>query len=163
MTARAEKPPFTLKGVHVLAGVSLFFAVIIGLDGLFVSWALKSWPGEVSATAYEDGLAYNRTLETRARQTALGWSARVEQGAAPGAIRVRYLDRDGAPVTGLTVTAAFARPATSAGERRVPLRAVEPGVYAADAQGPAGTWNLTLVAADAHGRRFEAERRLTWR
>lgn len=111
----AAKPPFTVKGRHVLIGSLLFFGVVIGLDGLFVTWAVKSWPGEVSETAYEDGLAYNRTIEARAAQTALGWTAKVEQGARPGSVRVRFVDAQGAPLGGLAVEAAFTRPATDKG------------------------------------------------
>ncbi|HYE44111.1 MAG TPA: FixH family protein, partial [Caulobacteraceae bacterium] len=99
MSAQA-KVPFTVKGRHVLFGVVGFFAVVIALDSLFVTWAVQTFPGEVSTRAYEDGLAYNRTLAARQEQKALGWTAKVLQGAQPGAVRVAFAGPSGETLDG---------------------------------------------------------------
>jgi len=159
----SARPPFVLRGRHVLWGVLGFFAVVVGLDSLFVTWAVQSYPGEVSERAYEDGLAYNRTIAARRAQTSLGWTAAVRQGGRPGEISAVFAGADAKPLDGLRVTAAFTRPATDAGARTLPLTPTAEGAYAGAAPLEPGAWNLTLQAVDAQGRRFEAERRLVWR
>lgn len=159
----AAAPGFTVKGRHVLMAVVGFFVVVIGLDSLFVVWAVQSFPGEVSSRAYEDGLAYNQTLKTRRAQAALGWSTKVSQGGAPGRVGVSFTDAAGTPIEGLRVTAKFVRPTTDAGAREAALRAAAPGLYEGGPELAPGAWDLTLTAVDADGRSFEARRRLVWR
>jgi len=162
MSAQA-KVPFTVKGRHVLFGVVGFFAVVIALDSLFVTWAVQTFPGEVSTRAYEDGLAYNRTLAARQEQKALGWTAKVLQGAQPGAVRVAFAGPSGETLDGLAVKAAFTRPATDEGGREAALRNSGGGTYTGQVPLEAGAWDVKLTAADKTGRVFEAERRLVWR
>ena len=69
---------FRLQGRHVLFMVVGFFAVIIAVDGYFMSLAIKTFPGQVSATPFEDGLAYNRTLARHDAQARLGHRADAE-------------------------------------------------------------------------------------
>jgi len=161
MTAHAAPKPIT--GKHVLWGVILFFAVVIGLDTLFTVWAVRSFPGEVSETAYEDGLKYNRTIEARQAQAALGWTAEVEAGEQPGAVRVRLAGPNGVGLEGLRVSARLERPATAAETHALTLRQVAPGLYEGAVAAGRGAWDLAIVARDARGNRFEAERRLVWR
>ena len=152
-----------ITGRHVLFAVVAFFAVVIGLDTLFTVWAVQTFPGEVSPRAYEDGLAYNRILAERRAESALGWRTRVTQGSAPGHVTARFVDAAGRPIEGLTVKAAFTRPATQSGSRTAMLTAAPADQYAG---GPAladGAWDLTLTASDAQGREFQARRRLVWR
>ena len=159
----AAKTAGPVRGRHVLMAVAGFFALVIGLDSLFVVWAVGSFPGEISERPYEDGLAFNRTLEARRAQAALGWTAKVVQGARPGEISVRFADAAGAPLKELRVKAAFARPATQAGARSTTLRMQEAGTYAGGPTLAPGAWDLTLTAVDERGRGFEARRRLVWR
>lgn len=159
----AAAPTFTVKGRHVLMAIVGFFVVVIGLDSLFVVWAVQSFPGEVSPRAYEDGLAYNRTLQARRAQAARGWTTKVSQGGAPGRVEVSFTDAAGAPVEGLRVSARFVRPTTDAGARTASLRASAPGLYEGGPALAPGAWDVTLTAVDGDGRAFEARRRLVWR
>jgi nitrogen fixation protein FixH len=163
MTDLPVADPKVITGRHVLIAVVAFFVVVVGLDTLFTVWALRTFPGEVSPRAYEDGLAYNRILAERRAEAALGWTVKVTQGSRPGAISVRFLDAGGKPVPGLRVTALFARPATLTGSQTVTLAADGPDAYSG---GPAladGAWDLTLTAAEPNGHDFQARRRLVWR
>jgi nitrogen fixation protein FixH len=154
--------PFQLTGLHVLFMVGGFFLVVIVVDLGFVTMALKTFPGEVSATPYEDGLAYDRTLAARARQAALGWTAEVEADGAPGRVRLRLTDADAKPLDGLVVTGGLQRPATLAGAQKLTFRGLGRGLYAARAPAGGGAWDLAMTARDAQGRSFEAERRIVW-
>jgi nitrogen fixation protein FixH len=156
----ANRIPFQVRGWHVAAGVSAFFAVVISVDATFMTLALRTHPGQVSVTPYEDGLLYNRKLAELDAQAKLGWRAAAE--ARPGAVRVEIQDRQGAPLRKLTVSGDLQRPATEAGRRKLRFTELSPGVYEASAD-VTGAWDLTASIQDSEGRTFTAERRLTWR
>jgi nitrogen fixation protein FixH len=151
-----------LTGWHVLAITVGFFGVVIAVNSAFAFYALSTFPGEVSKTAYEDGLAYDKTLDARARQEALGWSAEVETDKGPGLVVAKFTDAKGAGLDGLVVSGALQRPATMAGARPLAFRALGRGLYQAQIAAPGGGWDLTLNARDSQGRTFAAERRIVW-
>jgi nitrogen fixation protein FixH len=152
---------FQLNGWHVLAAVVGFFAIVIAVDMGFLVFAYRTFPGQVSSTPYEDGVAYNRKLARMAAQEQLGW-APVATVTAAGAVRVEVRDAAGAPVRGLALTGRLERPATEAGRITLAFREAEPGVYLAQPGRLVGAWDLTVELTDAAKRGFEAERRLTW-
>jgi len=149
-----------IRGWHVLAGVTAFFAVIIAVDVSFMIMAIRTFPGQVSVTPYEDGLLYNRRIAQIEAQERLGW--RATAAPAPGEVVMTFQDRAGRPLTGLAVAGRLERPATEAG--RVTLRFAEttPGRYVAPGGRLSGAWDLTAEARGPTGGAFLAERRLTW-
>lgn len=151
-----------LTGRHVLLITLAFFGAIFAVDGAFAWRALATFPGEVSSTAYEDGLAYNRTLAAREQATALSWRVDVAGSRSRGSVLVRVVDAQGAPIPGLSVAGSLTRPATLAGRQSLVFHGVRPGVFSAEAPVGPGAWDLTLQARDGHGHVFEAERRLVW-
>ena len=159
-TLSAERR-FQLTGWHVLAIIVGFFAVVIAVDVSFAVSAYRTFPGEVSATPYEDGVAYNHQLAQLRAQGRLGW-APVATVAADGAVRVEVRDRAGQPVRGLRLTGRMERPATESGRIVPTFREAEPGVYLAHPGRLMGAWDVSLVLTDPAGGRFEAARRLTW-
>jgi nitrogen fixation protein FixH len=161
MSATDTTPGFRIRGWHVLVAMILFFGIITAVNAVMITLAIKSFPGQVSVTPYEDGVAYNARLERMAAQERLGW--RASAGIEGGQVVLRFRDRLDGPVEGLRLTAALQRPATEAGRLAPAFRAVEPGVYAADVSGLTGAWDLTFEAVDPQGHRFEGERRLMWR
>ena len=120
----------------------------------------STYPGEVSVTPYEDGLAYNQRLAQLEAQEALGWNAGV--AAESEAVLVRLRDGEGRPLTGLTVTGRLQRPATETGAQSLTFSERAPGDYAAAAAEASGAWDLTVEARGSGKVRFEAERRLSW-
>lgn len=154
------RPGFTVRGWHVLAGVMAFFTIVIGVDAIFTVIAVRTFPGQVSVTPYEDGLLYNRRIAQIEAQERLGW--RAAASVAPGEVVLAFRDRAGRPLTGLAITGRLERPATQAG--RVTLRFVEtaPGTYVAPSGRLSGAWDLTAEARGPSGGAFLAERRLTW-
>jgi nitrogen fixation protein FixH len=152
---------FRLTGWHVLAMIVGFFATVIAVDVTFTVLALRTFPGEVSVTPYEDGLLYNKKLSQIAAQEKLGW--RAAAAAEPGRVVVEMRDARGAPLRGLRISGKLERPATETGRKALAFRELEPGLYVAAPGALAGTWDLTAEAADRAGHAFEAERRLTWR
>ena len=161
MTTLSAEPRFRLTGWHVLAIIVGFFALVIAVDVSFAVSAYRTFPGEVSATPYEDGVAYNRKLAQLEAQGRLGW-APVATVAADGGVRLEVRDRAGQPVRGLHVSARMERPATESGRIVPTFREAEPGVYLAHPGRLLGAWDVNLVMTDAGRHSFEAERRLTW-
>ncbi len=161
MSATSIDPGFRLCGWHVLAMVVGFFGVVIAVDTGFVIMAYRTFPGEVSSTPYEDGVAYNRTLAQLGAQKRLGW--RTAAAAGPGGLlRVEVRDRTGAPVRGLRLVARLERPATESGRIAPVFHEQAPGDYLANPGRLTGAWDLTVQLHDASALRFTAERRLSW-
>jgi len=155
MSAAAVRP---ITGRHVLIAVVAFFAVVIGVDAVFVTLAYRSFSGEVASNPYEAGIAFNRTLEQRRREAVLGWSAQA--GAESGeVVAVRVLDRSGAPIPALKLTGSLERPATEAGRQVLNFKPAGDGWYRSEARLD-GAWDLRAVARGADGAVFEIERRL---
>ncbi|MFQ5562789.1 MAG: FixH family protein [Parvularculaceae bacterium] len=155
---------FRIKGWHVLAGVLAFFAVVIAANIVFMTLALRSFPGQEEEKPYLQGLNYNDALADRRRQEALGWRAVVEEAARrednAGLVALSFEDRTGAPLDGLEVTGALERPAseaahpvefvhTSAGRYEVVIEELG-----------AGVWDLSARAVDDAGQRFDVKARI---
>ena len=152
--------PFTVKGWHVAAGVVAFFVLVIGVDTAFLTLAYSTHPGQVATRPYEAGLIYNVELDRLRAQEALGWRAAAE--ARPDGVMVLLRDRDGKPLSGLTVKATLQRPATEQGRSVLTLTETAPGRYVGDRAGLSGAWDTRVEAVGGVGQSFVAERRLTW-
>jgi len=135
--------------------------VIFVLDGYFVSLALKTFPGQVTDSPFEEGLAFNNDIARREAQARLGWTATAQETTA--GVVVALNDRDGEPLSGLTLTGALERPATDAGRQALRFAEASPGVYTAAADGLDGAWDLSATALDKDGASFDLKRRLVWR
>lgn len=152
--------PFRLTGWHVLAGVTAFFALVIAVDVSFMVMAIRTFPGQVSVTPYEDGLLYNRHIAQLEAQARLGW--RASAAAEPGQVVMTLVDANGRPLSGLDVAGRLERPATETGRIALKFADLGGGRYVAPAGRVAGTWDLTAEARGAGEASFIAERRLTW-
>ena len=150
---------WTLTGWHVLAVVVGFFAIVISLDVWFMTLAYRTFPGQVSDTPYEDGVAFNRRIARQEAQARLGWTAAAAAG--PGKARVEMRDASGAPLRGLALTGRLERPATEAGRTELRFTETAPGRYEAPVANASGAWDLTFDARGDAGA-FEGARRLTW-
>ena len=160
MSDASATPGFRITGWHVLAIVTGFFAVVIGVDVTFAVLAYRTYPGEVSVTPYEDGILYNRTIAQLDRQAKLGWQAAA--AAEPGAVTLIVRDKADRPVQGLKVVGKLERPATETGRLTPRFAETAPGRYEGKLGHMAGTWDFSAEAHDGQGRVFVAERRLTW-
>jgi nitrogen fixation protein FixH len=158
---------FQLNGWHVLATLIAFFAAVIAVDTVMAVKAYATYPGEVSATPYEDGLTFNRSLAQRDQERRLGWRAKIQTTLLPDVgrtqLRVTIADAAGAPVKGLNLKGELERPATEAGRLALSFTETRAGIYDASAPDTPGAWDLTLKGTDGAGRGFDAQRRMMWR
>lgn len=148
-------PHNPITGRTVLYWVIAFFVIIFAANGVFVYFALSSWPGLSTDNAYEKGLRYNATLAEGAAQQKLGWRSSV---VAPKGqkLEVRFSGSDGNPLPGLEVTAAMVRPSHEGYDVSVKLRSVEPGLYVAPVTlGLKGHWMVEVNATNEAGDRYK--------
>jgi nitrogen fixation protein FixH len=114
--------------------------------------------------AYDRGLAYNQTLEERAAQAALGWTATFGAELTEGtttAVTVELADAEGAPVTGAEVTMLFRRTTHDGEDTTFTLTDAGGGAYTAEIDLPgAGLWDVRGHAARDEGERLDFEDRL---
>ena len=136
----------TITGRHVLIGLLSFFGIIFAANGLLVYFALETWPGLSTQKAYEEGLAYNRTLDAARKQQTLGWSSTVNIAGEPATVRARLIGPSG-PVTGLNIRIILRRPVVEGLDVAAALSEKSSGVYSAPVRLPnPGRWTAVLVA-----------------
>jgi nitrogen fixation protein FixH len=137
---------------------AFFLSFMLPLIG-FAIIAFTHKPSEVTANAYQKGLAYNATLEKAAAQAALGWKAEISLTGN----RLRFILKDnfGQPISGAAVDGWLIRPSQQALDHAVPLKEAAKGVYEGDVELPAkGLWNVRVTAL-AQGKQFQTEKTLT--
>jgi nitrogen fixation protein FixH len=128
----AAKP---LRGIHVFWMIVAFFLLVIAVDTYFIVRAVATFPGEQVKNSYVLGLDYNREIESRARQSRLGWTAQAGIRAEEGpALVVRLADEAKAPLRGLEVSAAYHVIGADREEQSVDLTELRPGEYQAPFQ-----------------------------
>lgn len=153
-----------LTGRHVLMALLGFFGVIITVNMIFLTFALRSFPGESMKKSYLQGLHYNEILTERAEQAALGWRAellRADRNGAEGVIELQVFDAAGTPLSGLTVEGELRRPAHSRSDQTLSFMHVGNGVYRTPVSDLApGAWSLTAQAENAYGDQLDLASRV---
>lgn len=160
MSVTESTSGYRVRGWHVLAILVAFFGIVTAVNVVMITSAIRTFPGQVSVTPYEDGVAYNKTLAQMAAQEKLGW--RAAASVEGGQVVVHLRDRADAPVEGLRVTGRLEHPATESGRLTPAFKETAPGVYVAQPGVLNGAWDLTFDATDKAGHRFEGQRRLMW-
>lgn len=152
--------PFT--GRKMLALLIGFFAVVTAVNGIFITVALRTFPGMTEANPYQTGLDYNRVLEAAEALRALGWRLDVTvENRQPAVFSLRIVDEDGRPVDGVDVAATLRRPSDKAEDRDLVLDQVGSGTYQMKTPALAeGNWDVVLHLARPDGSRFTVERRI---
>lgn len=156
--------PFRLTGLHVLAITVLFFFVIIAVNVVFATLAVKSFPGEEEKKSYFQGLHFNDHLKALAAQEALGWAVEIDKAERSGnsaVIELVFKDSDQKPIYDLNVTGALWRPADDDYDQTLAFSPAGPGRYVtrADNVGP-GVWQLKAEAVSVRNEKFALETKL---
>lgn len=147
-----------LTGRNVLTIFGAGFGAVLSVNLVMIWLALETWPGLVSHTAYQDGLDFNRVLQSGERQDELGWKVLVE--APDGVVELTVTQADGGPVTGLSMVGTAYRPAAEGNDITLDLREVAPGRYrAGDVLPLDGNWTI-LVDAMLGDEPYHIERRV---
>jgi nitrogen fixation protein FixH len=135
-----------LRGVHVLAMIAAFFAVVFLVNGAMIYTALSTNTGVVGNEPYRKGLHYNERIAADVRQARLGWTETLSVGR-DGRVAFTLASPDGRPVAGLRVAGVLGRPATDRHDIALALGEAAPGRY--ETRTPplaAGSWMIALDA-----------------
>ncbi len=156
--------PFRITGRHVLAGMVGFFLVIVVVNAIFITLAVRSFPGEQEEKSYLQGLRFNDTLKARAEQAAYGWTVEIEKAALSddtARIELAFKNEAGEPIYDLEITGVISRPADDDYDQPVVFSHLNGGRYetAIDSMA-AGAWRLKANAESRHGETFEFETKL---
>lgn len=142
-TMSAEQMPSKgkLTGWHVLVIMLGFFGVMFAVNGVFLYHAITSFPGEDVKKSYLQGLDYNQTLDAKAAQDQLGWSAAA--GVVGPDLVFDLTDAKGNPLSGYQVMSELRRAASTAHDQTLPMQPLEAGSYAVNVSDlPAGRWDV---------------------
>lgn len=126
-------------GRIVFACFLAFFGLIVVVNYVFVTQAIKTHTGVIKDRAYERGLNYNETLAQAKEQEALGY--RDYAAYENGQLIWRISSSKEIPMRGLESRATLIRPVQAGHDFTVPLKEIENGVYAAKLDAPMkGLW-----------------------
>jgi nitrogen fixation protein FixH len=145
---------FRVTGRFVLLALISFFLCIIAANAIFISLAVRSFPGEQVEKSYLQGLRYNDTIAARRAQESLGWRASIAiaRKGADARIELTIRDRASAPLSDLDVSGMLARPADNNDDRKLAFTRKGAGVYAVEiAALPRGVWRLETLAKGVSG------------
>ena len=161
MSAEQVPSKGKLTGWHVLLIMLGFFGVMFAVNGVFLYHAITSFPGEDVKKSYLQGLDYNHTLEAKAAQDQLGWSAAA--GMVGSDLVFDLTDADGNPLIGYQVTTELRRAASTAHDQIVEMQPLQSGSYAVNLSDlPAGRWDVQFQVIDPAGDDivFRADKRI---
>jgi len=156
---------FRLTGKHVLAVIVAFFLAVIIANSIFITFAIKSFPGEQEKKSYLQGLAFNKRIADREAQEALGWKAEITRASLrSGALEIElyFQNSAAAPIPGLEISGILARPTADGDDHILVFEQKAPGHYRATAENVfKGLWRLDAAATGEHNEQFTLEKRLT--
>jgi nitrogen fixation protein FixH len=135
-----------LTGRSVLMILTAFFGIMLAVNFVFATFAVKTFSGLDSDNPYDAGLAYNKEIALAKAQADLGWTVDLNRTSESGATQVTVIvkDKAGQPVTGLDASLHFYFPATRKLDRDIPAVAVANGVYSGAAPLASGRWDVEV-------------------
>lgn len=137
------------------------FAIIIAVNAVLIVQAVRTFSGLVVEQPYKKGIEYNAAAAQLDEQRRLGWtvSAALTPQDGGAVVELRWADRDGAPLDGLSVAGEFRRPVENLPAVPVAFTAIGGGRYRSFVALPkAGAWDLHASASRSGARFLLAER-----
>ncbi|SFR32214.1 FixH family protein [Litoreibacter janthinus] len=137
-----------IKGIHVFAMFAFGFSIIIGVNLILATQAIRTFPGLETKNSYVASQSFDAR---RTAQLALGWD--VKAGYVDGALRLEIKDANG-PVQPETIEATLGR-ATNVSQDQSPGFRFDGTAHIAAADLAPGNWNLRMKAIAKDGTLFE--------
>ncbi|MDO5647297.1 FixH family protein [Paracoccus sp. (in: a-proteobacteria)] len=138
-----------LTGKHVLVITVGAFAVIIAVNLVMATVAIRTFPGVETTSSYIASQQFDRD---RAAQEALGWTSGVDY--ADGVLTVTLRNAQDRPVTPDALSVLVRRPTHQRDDHAPDLRPEGAGRWVAELPLDPGDWNVDLSATAADGTAF---------
>lgn len=146
-------------GWHMLAIMIGFFGVVIGVNAVMATDAIRTFGGLVVENSYVATTHYNRWLAEGRQQEREGWQA-TPTADGTGTVSLR-LSRAGQAIDGASVSIVANHPVGLVAQRSLRLRPAGGGVYRSDGRLPHGRWLVRIeVSAGAQRAAFDDEIRV---
>lgn len=139
----------TFTGRHMAAILIGFFGIVIAVNFIMATNAVRTFGGTVVANSYVATQRFNGWLAEGRAQNAQGWQAEI-RSTAGGALVVALQD-DGGPINRASVTVEAEHPLGRLPGRSFALTGLGDGRYAAAHALPPGRWRIR-IDAQANGR-----------
>ena len=136
-------------GWHMLASMTAFFAVVIGVNLVMAVQATRTFGGTVVENSYVASQHFNRWLGEVRAQDALGWKLDAN---APSGRPMLALTQHGAPIVAARVAGYAEHPLGRLDDIQLEFREDRPGHYVAQTPLPGGRWRLHLHVAQTAGQ-----------
>lgn len=120
-----------ITGWTVLGWMIAFFAVIFLVNGIFIYYAVGTFPGLEVASSYKAGQQFEGEVEAARAQAERGWHVDLAtRSTAEGTtVLATFQDRDGSPLRALDVSADIEHPAFVSADATLSLVETAPGRY----------------------------------
>ncbi len=138
-----------ITGPKFFAIFASFFVVIIGVNIVLATQAIRTFPGLEVANSYVESQSFDAD---RAAQLALGWQ--IDAVVHQGELQLSITDAQGAPVEVASLTSTFGR-ATTVRDDQTPDFVFDGTLYRAPVTTAPGNWNLRFLAVAQNGARFQ--------
>ncbi len=151
-----------LTGRHVLAWLGAFFGVMFAANIALIYFALHTLHGSELENPYDASQAFNKRIAQAQAQEERGWTANVMTRAegAGERVMVEFRDRNGAPISDLSVTARFQHPFDASKDRQATLGSDGLEYEGIAAPIAPGRWTLVIEASRGPERLFRSENKL---
>jgi nitrogen fixation protein FixH len=154
--------PKEVTGRMVLICLVAFFAVVAGVNAVMIRFAVSTFGGVETESAYQAGLAFARETAAVAAQDALHWQVKAKVSAATGATLVEVVANDAAdrPLTGLQASARLVHPTDRRADHEVALVEGAPGQFQGRSALLVGQWALVIELSRDGTRMFRSKNRI---
>lgn len=140
-----------------------FFLVIFVVNGIMLTFALRSFNGLSTDEAYNRGLGYNQTLAAHQAQYEMGWQIDLssrDSGSGQSHLTLVMFDAQDLPLAIDGISATARRPISQDLDFDVAFRHAGRGLYEAKVTWPReGQWDLRVVIESGE-KSYRLDRRL---
>ena len=152
-----------ITGRTVLFCFIAFFAVVATVNAVMIRFAVTTFAGTTTDSAYRAGLAYKGEEAAANHQGTLHWKvdgAFARDAAGQAVLTVQVKDARDLAVAGIDVSARLAHPLNSRLDRKIALARSATGNFSGAIDAEPGQWTLTLDIERDHSRVYRSVSRL---
>jgi len=159
-----EDGGFRVTGKMVLFGLIGFFGLITVANIIMIWLAVSTNTGVVVESSYKAGSDYQSEIDAAKAQAERHWAVAADliRSGDGASVDITIRDANGAPVSGLDVTARLASIVSEADDQLATLTEGEIGRYRGTVDAvEGGKWLLIIEAGRGDDRLFRSENRVT--
>jgi nitrogen fixation protein FixH len=158
----AGSQPGEVTGRMVLICLVAFFALVAGVNAIMIRFAVSTFGGVETESAYQAGRAFARETAAVAMQDTLHWQVKGRVSTTGDATHVEVAARDAGdrPLAGLQVEAWLTHPTDRRLDQVVTLAEATPGTFAGQSAPLAGQWTLVIELSRDGSRLYRSKNRI---